>query len=73
MFTDKQLISKIKELRTITPSKDWVVFTKKRITGGESDMQVPVFKSNEFWARVGHIFNYKGRIHLVVIKNDEKV
>ena len=32
-FTEKQLISKLQELRQIKPSNDWVVFTKEQIFG----------------------------------------
>jgi len=32
-FTEKQLISKLQELRQIKPSNDWVVFTKEEIFG----------------------------------------
>ena len=34
-FTEKQLISKLQELRQIKPSNDWVVFTKEQIFGPE--------------------------------------
>ena len=34
-FTEKQLISKLQELRQIKPSNDWVVFTKEQIFGQE--------------------------------------
>ena len=34
-FTEKQLISKLQELRQIKPSNDWVVFTKEQVFGKE--------------------------------------
>lgn len=34
-FTEKQLISKLQELRQIRPSNDWVVFTKEQVLGKE--------------------------------------
>lgn len=32
-FTEKQIISKLQELRQIKPSQDWVVFTKEQVFG----------------------------------------
>ena len=34
-MTDKELIAKIKELRNVKPSQDWVVFTRNRILAEE--------------------------------------
>jgi len=36
-MTEKQLISQLKSLKDIQPSKDWVVFTKARIFGKEDN------------------------------------
>jgi len=41
-FTEKQLISKLQELRQIKPSDDWVVFTKNRIFAAETETRVSV-------------------------------
>ncbi len=41
-FSEKQLISKLQELRQIKPSSDWVVFTKNRIFAAETETRVSV-------------------------------
>lgn len=45
-FTEKQLISKLQELRQIKPSNDWVVFTKEQVLGEEKP--VPGFSFISF-------------------------
>lgn len=47
MMEEKQLIGKLRELRQIKPSKDWVVLTKKQILGQEEKYQnlISVFQT----------------------------
>lgn len=58
-MTEKQLIAKIRTLRQIEPSKDWVVLTKKRILSKEksSFTFIPFFK--ELHKGEKFIFRYK--------------
>jgi len=46
MITEKELIGKLRELRQIRPSKDWVVLTKNRILGQEEKIELTPFS---FW------------------------
>jgi len=46
VITEKELIGKLRELRQIRPSKDWVVLTKNRILGQEEKIELTPFS---FW------------------------
>lgn len=61
-MTDKQLISKIKELREIKPSKDWVVSLKIGILGKEQERF-----SWGFIREIGFIFQYKKALATVAV------
>jgi len=46
-FFEKQLISKLQELRQIKPSNDWVVFTKEQVFGKEKKSYLSLFFEGE--------------------------
>jgi len=59
-MTEKQLISKIQELRQIKPSQDWVIFTKERILEEEfSRGRTSVFGWSEFIDGMRIVFQHK--------------
>jgi len=59
-FTEKQLVSKLQELRQIKPSNDWVVFTKEQILGKEeSSRSVFRFTLDLFLKGEGFVFRHK--------------
>ncbi len=41
MISEKELISKLQELRQVKPNQNWVVFTKRQILGIEAPVKAP--------------------------------
>jgi len=58
-MTEKQLIAKIRTLRQIEPSKDWVVLTKKRILGEKNPSFTFISFLKELQKGERFIFRYK--------------
>ena len=58
-MTEKELIKKIKELKQIEPSKNWVVLTKENILSEEKGIDVIEKRQKSFISELISVFNLK--------------